>query len=248
MLGDSYLALLRAIDEEPSLRDAAERCGLSYRTAWSRVAELNRLADAPLVLSVNGGPGGGTSVLSEEGKRLLGVQSAASRAFSRALESSGVDSDDLGSLWRFLRRLSMRTSVRNQWPVELAGVRSGRVESEVHLRMANGVAIVSRITTRGLESLRLGEASEIFALVKATHVGLLPAGERSLPGGGNMVPGTVVAVHKGDRRHEVEVDLGRGATLVASLGCSAYARSGIEPGKPVWGTFDASSVILGAVG
>jgi molybdate transport system regulatory protein len=90
VMSDYRVQLLRHIDETGSLAEAAERMGLSYRRAWGKVREIEQNLGARLVHSEAGGPGGGGSRLTPEGKRLLALY----RRFRRKMEG------DLGKEFR----------------------------------------------------------------------------------------------------------------------------------------------------
>lgn len=59
------------IDAEGSLTRAAFRVGIPYRRAWQILRDASRLAGGPLVETVTGGSGGGSSVLSATGRTFL---------------------------------------------------------------------------------------------------------------------------------------------------------------------------------
>jgi molybdate transport repressor ModE-like protein len=73
LIGKGRARLLEEIDKTGSIREAASNLGLSYRYAWGMIRKMGRAAGAPLVVSSRGGKGGGSSRLSEEGKKLLGT-------------------------------------------------------------------------------------------------------------------------------------------------------------------------------
>ena len=62
---------MRAVGSEGSLTAAARSLGLSYRTAWIWVQEINRNWGRPLLTKVHGGKGGGGASLTPEGIGLL---------------------------------------------------------------------------------------------------------------------------------------------------------------------------------
>lgn len=77
--GPGKADLLTRIRETGSVTAAAAALGMSYRRAWSLVAEANRAFRAPLVELARGGEGGGGARLTKEGEAVL--------ASYRALES-----------------------------------------------------------------------------------------------------------------------------------------------------------------
>ncbi|HEX5419278.1 MAG TPA: transcriptional regulator [Gammaproteobacteria bacterium] len=62
-IGPGKIELLRRIEDERSISAAARSMGMSYRRAWLLVDELNRLFNAPVVVThVGGSMRGGASV------------------------------------------------------------------------------------------------------------------------------------------------------------------------------------------
>jgi molybdate transport system regulatory protein len=70
-LGPGKIDLLEAIAETGSIRAAGSRFKMSYRRAWSLVAELNGMFRTPLVEAETGGRGGGGAKLTPLGKRVV---------------------------------------------------------------------------------------------------------------------------------------------------------------------------------
>ena len=71
VLSDYRVRLLRLIDETGSLSEAAAQMHLSYRRAWGKLREIEQNLGIKLVDSAVGGPGGGGSRLTDEGRRLV---------------------------------------------------------------------------------------------------------------------------------------------------------------------------------
>jgi molybdate transport system regulatory protein len=96
VLSDYRVRLLRHIDETGSLAQAAEIMQLSYRRAWGKVREIEENLGVKLVESAVGGPGGGGSRLTEEGRRLVdlydgfraSVEDDLTREFARSFEAT----------------------------------------------------------------------------------------------------------------------------------------------------------------
>lgn len=70
-LGPGKIDLLEAIAETGSIRAAGSRFRMSYRRAWSLVAELNGMFKAPLVIAETGGRGGGGATLTRLGRKVV---------------------------------------------------------------------------------------------------------------------------------------------------------------------------------
>jgi len=70
-LGPGKIDLLEAISETGSIRAGGARFKMSYRRAWSLVAELNAMFRTPLVIAETGGRGGGGAKLSPLGRKVV---------------------------------------------------------------------------------------------------------------------------------------------------------------------------------
>lgn len=68
--------LLGLIDETGSVRSACMRMQISYSSGWNIIKNLESQVSVPLITSVQGGPAGGKSRLTEKGKELLRVYSS----------------------------------------------------------------------------------------------------------------------------------------------------------------------------
>jgi molybdate transport system regulatory protein len=71
MFGDGRWLLLMSIDEEGSIRKAAEKLGRGYRKAWGDIKRTENILGRRLVRKTRGGPDGGRTELTEFGKELL---------------------------------------------------------------------------------------------------------------------------------------------------------------------------------
>jgi molybdate transport system regulatory protein len=70
-LGPGKIDLLEAIAETGSIRAGGNRFKMSYRRAWSLVAELNAMFKSPLVVAETGGRGGGGAKLTPLGRKVI---------------------------------------------------------------------------------------------------------------------------------------------------------------------------------
>jgi len=73
VIGEREARLLDAVDRVRSIKDAAAAAGISYRTAWSAIQQMERALGRPVVVSRAGGPGGGATTLTDECRRLLSL-------------------------------------------------------------------------------------------------------------------------------------------------------------------------------
>ena len=71
LLGPGKAALLDAIDQSHSLREAASAVGMSYMRAWKLVGVMNEGFREPLVTMHRGGAAGGGADLTPTGRVVL---------------------------------------------------------------------------------------------------------------------------------------------------------------------------------
>jgi molybdate transport system regulatory protein len=95
VLGPGKADLLDAVQRTRSLKDAAERLGMSYMRAWKLVGTMNRAFREPLVRTERGGARHGSAALTPTGVAVLRLYREMEAASRRASAAS----------WRRLRRL-----------------------------------------------------------------------------------------------------------------------------------------------
>lgn len=69
--GPGVVQLAERIEKGASLRQAAMDMGMAYSKAWRIINEFEEATGFPFVLRQRGGSGGGGSVLTPKGRRLL---------------------------------------------------------------------------------------------------------------------------------------------------------------------------------
>jgi molybdate transport repressor ModE-like protein len=91
---------------------AAARPGISYKTAWDRVQDMNNMSIQALVQRSAGGAGGGGTVLTRYALELVG----AFRQVDRAWPNAWAASKSMAEPHRMLVRCrSLRTSAISWW-------------------------------------------------------------------------------------------------------------------------------------
>jgi molybdate transport system regulatory protein len=245
LLDGGRFDLLAKIAETGSITKAGKAVGISYRTAWLAVDRLNALSDLPLVERSAGGKRGGGTRLTAEGLRLLEVYRALQEEHGRYL---GRLKEGVGDFDRFLslaRKLTLRTSVRNQFFGKVERIVPDGLETGMVLRLKGNERIVSRITTEGLEELGIRVGEEAYALVKANWVGLEAPSPARKAAGENRFDGTVESFRTLKDKAEVVVRLPSGLGMVAMVPGKVLEELGLREGKAVRIFIHPSNVILG---
>ncbi len=245
MLSDKRIALLEQISTSGSISQAAKTVGLSYKGAWDAVDAMNGMFGEPLVVSVTGGKGGGGTQLSSTGIRIVDTYQALRREQKRFLEAASVGIEDFDNIYQMIRRLSVKTSARNQFFGKVSAIKLGPVNVEVELTLTGGDKIHSVITHDGLDNLRLKVGSDAWALIKASWIILaLPSAANQLSAR-NQLLGKVTKIIPGNVNTEVVAQLAGGNSVCIVVTNESVTNLKLTEGAEICAVFKASSVILG---
>jgi molybdate transport system regulatory protein len=247
-LGDTRIRLLREIERHGSISQAAKHVPMSYKAAWDAVDAMNNLAESPLLDRTTGGKHGGGTRLTDYGRRVIHLYQALSEQYQSSLDKLAervreLGGDDIGELQGLLRRMSMKTSARNQFVGTVTGLREGVVDFEVRLRIGAENQIVAVITGDSAESLDLRIGSEVHAFVKSSSV-LLLTDPDARTSARNHLWGKVGKIHHSPVNSQVTLELADGKTVTAVITHESADSLGIAEGVPACAVFKASSVIL----
>ena len=247
-LGDTRIRLLEAIEQHGSISPAAKAVPLSYKAAWDAVDAMNNLAEQALVVRSTGGQRGGGTRLTDYGRKVVALYRALEAEYQAALDrltASMNDSkaSDFKQFSQLLKRMSMKTSARNQFAGRIVGLREGEVDFEVRLKLDDDNEIVAVITDDSANSLDLTIGMEISALIKSSSVLLLndPSVKTSAR---NQLWGEITRIHDGPVNSEVTLTLKSGKSVCAVLTRDSVERLGLVVGGRACALFKASAVIL----
>jgi molybdate transport system regulatory protein len=249
VLGDKRIRLLEAIVAHGSLNRAAKAVPLSYKAAWDALDAMNNLSDKPLVVRTTGGRNGGGTKLTQHGLRMI--------ALYRALESSQQDlldrvsspralaaaADSGASLRALLRRMSVRTSARNQFVGTVAAIDGAGGMAAVRLRLGDSEEIVASITPESVETMALKPGTQAYALIKAPWVGVTARPPRR-EAARNALPGTITMIESRPPRTHIAVTTPSGRVIAAVMPAALATRRGLGKGMSAWAVFASDSVIL----
>ncbi|MBB5422717.1 LysR family transcriptional regulator [Paraburkholderia sp. CNPSo 3155] len=249
--GAARIALLAAIGETGSITSAAKAVGISYKGAWDAIDTMNNLAGEPLVVRLTGGKGGGGTTLTPRAVKLIDTFRAVEREHRRFLERAGAAiGEGFATDWDLIGRIGVKTSARNQFYGTVSAIERGTVNDEVSLALPGGHTIVAVLTHESTEALGLAVGVAAFALIKASWVVLLVAGDGDVDAplklsARNQLRGTVQSVKRGAVNAEVSLGLEGGAVVTAVVTNGSVDTLGLQEGASAVAVFKASSVILG---
>ena len=235
---------MRQIDLLGSLSAAAKATGLSYKGAWDTIDTINNLSDQELVSRTSGGRGGGGSVLTAEGKRVLKLYSLFTEAHDRFMEELSRHSDTPDEAYSFLKRMTMKTSARNQFSGSVINIRHGSVNDEVTLQLSGGDEITAIITRDSVTTMELAPGKKAYALIKASSIILADEKPRCISAR-NILSGTIERIVLGGVNAEVILALPGQTRLAAVVTRESVNNLNLREGTDAWAFFKASSVILG---
>lgn len=246
-LGDTRIRLLEAIDEYGSISQAAKAVPLSYKAAWDAVSAMNNLAEQPLVERTTGGRQGGGTRLTGYARRLVAMYRAMEQEYQATLEKlwqrMNESGGDVAQFRALLRRLSLKTSARNQFVGPITALRDGGVSYEVCLRLDAASELIATITREAAEGMDLRIGMELHALVNASAIVIVTGGGGRLTAR-NQLRGRVVQVHAGPVDCEVTLELPGGLSVTAVVTHDSLRHLDLAIGQDACAVFKASSVIV----
>ncbi len=243
-LGHGRIELLRQIDECGSISAAARAMGMSYKAAWQAVDAMNNLADQPLVERSIGGKHGGGTRLTDEGRRTMEMFLQVEGEYRRFLARLSEGFADFAHFNQLMRRLSMKSSARNQFLGRVTRVVRGAVNGEVELDIGDGQCMVAIITNESIEDLGLEVGREAYALIKSSAPILVLADDSLRSSARNRLCGTVVTCIEGAVNGEVGLELPGGKRLTTILTNDSIRNLGIKEGVEACALIKASSIII----
>ena len=133
------ISLLKHIALSGSISQGAKDAGISYKSAWDAINEMNQLSEHILVERATGGKGGGGAVLTRYGQRLIQLYDLLAQIQQKAFDVlSDDDALPLNSLLAAISRFSLQTSARNQWFGTITARDHDDVQQHVDVLLADG--------------------------------------------------------------------------------------------------------------
>lgn len=237
------ISLLKHIALSGSISQGAKDAGISYKSAWDAINEMNQLSEQTLVERATGGKGGGGAVLTRYGQRLIQLYDLLAQIQQKAFDVlSDDDALPLNSLLAAISRFSLQTSARNQWFGAITARDHDQVQQHVDVLLADGeTRLKVAITAQSGERLGLEEGKEVLILLKAPWVGITQD-DAIAQAADNQLQGTISHIERGAEQCEVLMTLPDGQTLCATLPIDQTHT--LTEGANVTAYFNADRVII----
>jgi len=248
-LDGRFFDLLAGLALTGSLQKAARVAGYSYKGAWLVLEAAQSLTHAPLLASITGGPGGGGSQLTPEGQALLAAWrtlQVRQAAFLHEQETWIATQPALDAL---LKRMTMKTTARNQFTGTVKSVQRGPTTTLVRVALTrDALDICVSLTTSAAEELGVSVGQDALALVKASEITLVTdfAGYRL--SARNQLACTVARVERGAVSSLIRLTLPGGTTVTASVTNDAVDGLNLTVGQPATACFKAYAAMLAVRG
>ncbi|MEZ3497944.1 molybdenum-dependent transcriptional regulator [Pantoea sp. KPR_PJ] len=235
------MALLKRIRETGSISQGAKLAGISYKSAWDAINEMNQLADETLVERATGGKGGGGAHLTRYGERLIQLFHLLEQIQQKAFDALQNDAVPLDSLLATIARFSLQTSARNQLFGTVVTHDDRQVVQHLRVRLADGATDLNvALTQRSVERLQLDAGKEVLVLIKAPWIQV----SRGSSQADNQLVASISQIEPGEQMSELLMTLPSGETLCATLMNSQVEQLQLQPGDSVTASFNAEHAII----
>ena len=241
-----FFALLEALEATGSINKAARTTGLSYRGAWLMLETACNLANVPLLETATGGSGGGGTRLTGAARDLLAAWRTLQHEQREFLRAQEARLAELPALAGLLRRMSMKTTARNQFAGVVQALDLGPASATVTIALKSGDEIVATMTADAAKRLKLRKGKEALALVKASAVVLVTDFAGWQLSARNQLAGTVSRIERGAVSSLVALTLPGGMTLTASVTNEGVEALALKVGAAATAVFKAYAVMVAA--
>jgi molybdate transport system regulatory protein len=238
------IALLKQVRHTGSISQGAKLAGISYKSAWDAINEMNQLAEQTVVERATGGKGGGGAQVTHYGERLIQLYDLLGQIQQKAFDVLQQDNLPLDSLLAAISRFSLQTSARNQFFGTVIERDHRQVQQHLEILLSDGKTRLSAaLTQQSADRLQLAPGKEVLALIKAPWVKLNT--DPALVGAAdNALAGMVASIQPGADHSEVLVTLAGGETLCATVANQELQQLKLQPGSAVHALFNADRVIV----
>lgn len=243
--GKGRIELLAHIAESGSITQAAKAIKMSYKAAWDAIDSMNNLAGEPLVERLTGGKGGGGTRLTQRGQQLVGNFKIIEKEHRDFIAQLSKHAESIADDFLLIKKMNMKTSVRNQYRGIITHIKLGAVNDEIELQIAGDQKLIAIITHESTEELDLQIGTEIFALVKASSIIVMTESNNAKLSARNQLTGQISRIQVGAINTEIVIAMNGGSSLAATITNESCDALGLVVGHTATGIFKASSVIIG---
>lgn len=167
VMGAGKASLLKAIDEEKSLRKACKKLDISYKHAWLMLKRMNERLGEPAVSTVRGGKNQGT-FLTDLGRKLLKEYEVSKQLVNEAIGDE--------TAWE---NIGFKLTARNRLSGKVLEVEKGDRISKITIEIDPAV-LTSIITEEAVDKLNIEPGDQVYAVIKSTEVMIAKAASEEI--------------------------------------------------------------------
>jgi len=253
------IALLQQIQTCGSISQGAKLAGMSYKTAWDAVKDMNTRLPEPVVHSEKGGKGGGGAQLTTFGERLLQIYALTEQMQGMVLEALQDQTIPMNNLLDVMGHFSLKTSARNQLSGTILALDNSQTDASANrddlnvclqVKLNNGLRINASVTQSSCERLSLAVGKPILLLFKAPAVTI--SCEKKPDENQNQLRSIVHEIHSNSQTTEVSLALvGKGSLddsgaqmIYASVDTQLANKLNLVVGGEFYALFSSSQTIV----
>ncbi|MFT5880455.1 MAG: molybdate transport system regulatory protein [Moritella sp.] len=234
--------LLQQIQACGSISQGAKLAGMSYKTAWDAVKDMNTRLPEAVVCSEKGGKGGGGAKLTSFGERLLQMYALTEQMQAMVLAALQDQAIPMNNLLDVVAHFSLKTSARNQLSGKIVAVTGDDFYAQISVELAGGQRLQARVTHCSSQKLALVVGKPILMLVKAPAVSINAI--TCFSNGMNQLVGTVLGLHSNAQTTEVSLAIGVNQTVYASIDTQIANELQLAVGGEYYAVFSPSQTIV----
>lgn len=241
-LGNGRIELLEQIEKSGSINAASKAMKMSYKAAWERINQMNRLSDTPIITKLTGGKGGGGTVLTPHAYELIKTYKRFRELHTQFMERFAEAGDDPQRLENILNRTFLTTSARNQLVCKIISVEETGINGSLNLQLKGGESLCSDITMKSIKSMGLSVDSTAYAIIKSNDVFVSlekPENREKL----NILDAKVTNKETQDEVTELTLELKGSQNLISVM--SKNASNSLEIDMQVFACVEKQHIILG---
>lgn len=235
-----HVRLLKAVQDTGSITQAAQKIGISYKTAWDTLDMLNNKSQKPLLQRADGAKKNSGSCLSEYAKTLISNFEellAIQQSFLERVLACGLDAKDLAEL----NSLSLALSARNQLAAKVSELSYDEIDAKVIASLSGEQKLCVWLSTSSLKALNLNQDSNVILVFKSCAVELLSA--KAEQKAQNVLKTELLSINLSKEYAELFLSLSQSQSLTARI--SATRAKELKIGQTCWVKIDPANIIIG---
>lgn len=232
------IALLKAIEQTGSLSQAAKQVGMSYKTAWDAINEMNALAPTPFFITSIGGKKGGGTKLSSYAVRFIQLYELLTQLQQNAFNILSDDKVPLDDILKTTAKLSLQTSARNQLYGSVKQLEINEVAGYVTVLLSdNQTELKVNMTQSSVQRLKLSLNKTVMLLIKAPSIEFNHLNE-------NCLSAKVVQIKSDEYWSEIQLLLPSGLAIYATKLTQEIEKLAIAQDKQIMLSIDPQQIIV----